>query len=264
LNANLRFDGAPLPKKWPWGWMHLKAAVASLGTSLLDKGWPYDGFERAQWTAFDSDNAVLNQINRRTTDYCRANLSRIADGFSRAAFEGRFLTGYAKLGGGMVTPMPRDWWQTTDDELLRFRSFSVDPDAPFEHRPGLPCWIYVEQESFIDHCDRVARKRRGWPEEVPDCGDVITFSLREETARGRPRKTDRVLEIFGERVKAGTVAERCAWEGKAIHDADAPNERRATAKVCSDRIRPFFNMIEKTPDGKIANADAILQALGML
>lgn len=181
--------------------------------------------------------------------------------FAQLLRDGVLSAGFTDLGGGSVHPMPKDWWFTTDP-LLRFRTWSIDPKDPFNNAVELPCWIWVEQKGLGALLEQMGRDFNNWGPVFDEQAWLASQPTYDEpTGAGRPSKTAHILKMFRDRVGRDEVLERVAWEGKAIHEADAGNSGRATAKTCEDRIRKYYNQIQRTQNGKIANKGAMLKVL---
>lgn len=286
---NYRADGTKYPVNVPEGWVHLPFAVDLFGGALLKEGYDFMMFKWAELDHPIPQQPTIDSVNQARIDYAKRHQRQFVDAFLRLLVSGDVKSGYSRVGGGRVEEMDPDWWRT-DDPLLRFRSFSIDPDPAqiYSDRIDLPCWIWVDAESLGLACDLARRERNGWGPPPPTSFEPRTETYVEENGKiqhwvydetgsvtiyseeapppsswgpGRPTKTPRIRKLFADRLRAGTVKERVSWEGKAIWEADRDNPDRADPDTCADRIRDYFKMIRRSETGVIVNVAEILEAM---
>jgi hypothetical protein len=281
--VNYRSDGMKHPNFRREGWVFMAGALMEFGPAALVDGGNFLTFAWA--AAPDVDPSMTWDVDYQRK--CRRQAPKLAAAFTAVLSSGEVKSGYSLIGGGAVTEMPKSWW-LTDDPMLRYRTFSIDPDNPFSESTSLPCWIWIDDHSLKIASDRLFRERMGWgplPEPTPP-GPRIEYYLNEEgkietyeidhegvivsvsiggpqsakNKAGRPSMTTRIFKLFADHLRNNSVAERVAWEGEAI-SREYGGENPPKAATCADRVRPFFNMVERTTDGRIINAGAVLEAM---
>ena len=280
---NHRIDGVKYPINPPDGWVFMAFALDLFGPSALELGGSYRDFAWASEPDFDPSDR-MGQWNHDHQKLARRRLPKLVRAFNSVMTSGEVKSGYSTIGGGAITLMPPEWWRT-DDPMLRYRTFSIDPADPFSDRLSLPCWIWIEDNGLRRAGDRLYRERKGWgpmPEPPPlprteqylrDDGQVETWSFdhngaasiavsspQPPTKAGRPSMTTRIHKLFADHLRAGSVAERVAWEGEAIR-REYGGDKPPKAETCADRIRKFYNMIVRDNEGRVLNAGAVLDAM---
>lgn len=154
--APTRRDGVPIPDpaRWPKGWVHLSAALASVAEKFANDG---GGFEPAYASMLTLENpqpsgdAEFDEYQRKLTAY-------VVEQFIDACRFEFLFTGHRRIGGGgPVEPIPSHWWDT-EDIFLRFRTWSLDPADELSSNVDLPNWIWVEERGLKVLCDQIWRR----------------------------------------------------------------------------------------------------------
>jgi len=60
---------------------------------------------------------------------------------------GELRSAYRAKPGGEMRPIPSFWWNT-EAALERFRTYDIDPNAPYANRKG-SCWIFILRKALI-------------------------------------------------------------------------------------------------------------------
>lgn len=152
-----RKDGVPYPDEAPTGWVHLTSAISIFGQTLLRGDWEYPYFEWSKYDPSKISDIEQTEILKDNFAYWNKCKDRVAREFLWLCKTGHIVTGYRPIGGGaIVQPMQPEHWEI-ENIYLRFETWSFDPADPASNEISLPNWIWVQQPSLQESCDRISK-----------------------------------------------------------------------------------------------------------
>lgn len=148
-----------LPAFNPKGWTPLKSALQAFGGIVVGDIWRNlddDDLRLARTMGYPKPRPITagQPIEMSQVEWANFYLVVLCNAFSAGCRNEHLRTAFREIGGGTLTAMPPDWWQT-DDPLLRFVDYGIDPTQPFSQSAPSTNRIFVNVEDMVKAAERV-------------------------------------------------------------------------------------------------------------